>query len=78
MFTKHKFTKQKETFMDISSLDMPVETSKMQATVLAQQNQAVQLRNMLNDEQVETARAVENIPKLAQSGNIGTKVNTTA
>lgn len=64
--------------MDISAVDMPVESSKMQANVLAQQNQATELRKMMTDETIETARAVEKIPTPVPTGSIGTNINTTA
>lgn len=64
--------------MDISAVDMPVESSKMQANVLAQQNQATELRKVMTEETIETARAVEKTPSLSQTGTVGSQINTTA
>ncbi|SET12859.1 hypothetical protein [Thorsellia anophelis] len=64
--------------MDISAVDMPIESSKMQANVLAQQNQATELRKVMTDETIETARAVEKMPSLSQTDTVGSQINTTA
>ncbi|MFC0179446.1 hypothetical protein [Thorsellia kenyensis] len=62
--------------MDISAVDMPVESSKMQANVLAQQNQATEVRKIMTEEVIETARAVEKIPDALSTGSVGSQINT--